>query len=220
MGREPRDLAFRGLGAFLLSVPFLPLRRMFGPLEGAEALIPPGEWALGLAIFGVGAWLVTLAAGRRAPSLRGLTGRGLRRAGRISTVAACVAVAGLLVAASLGAFHRSPHLVDSVVQLFQAKIFASGELAAPPPPGGGFFATLHMIADASGWYSQYPPGHAALLAAGVPGGVPWAVTPVASLGSALLLFLTTRRLFGRACARLTLVLWRCVPSSGSWGPAS
>lgn len=200
------DAAFRGLGAFLLSVPFLPLRRLFGPLEGAEALVPPGEWALGLAIFGTGSWLVAMAAGERAPSLRRITEGWAGRAGRPVTVGAALLLAGLLLAASWEAFERSPHLVDSVVQLFQAKIFAAGRLVAPPPPGDGFFTTLHMIEDAGGWYSQYPPGHAALLAAGVAAGAPWSVPLVLSLGSTALLFGAVRRMYGRTCARLTVLL--------------
>lgn len=196
----------RAIGAGLLAVPFLPLRRLFAPLEGASALVSPGEWALGLAIFGVLAWLAALLGGDRVPSLRGAAS-GLDRGTDRAWFGLGIAVlAILLVAASRVAFRGSPHLIDSVVQLFQAKIFASGALVAPSPPDGGFFTVQHMITDHGGWYSQYPPGHPALLAVGVTVDAAWAVPVLLSLGAAGFLHAAARRMYGPRCGRLTLVL--------------
>ncbi|MFW6206838.1 MAG: glycosyltransferase family 39 protein [Gemmatimonadota bacterium] len=197
---------WRAAGVVLLSVPFLPLRPWFGPIDGAAALVSGGEWALGIGIFAVMAWLTVLLAGWWIAPI-GRWERELRRGGTGSWLTAgLVLLAFLLVAASWIAFHRSPHLIDSVVQLFQAKIFASGALTAPSPPDGGFFSTLHMLVDEAGWYAQYPPGHAGLLAVGVAAGVPWLAPLVLSLGSAGLMYASARRVYGPACARLTLVL--------------
>lgn len=205
-GGPSRDAVYRLLGVLLLAIPFLPLRRLFGPLEGAGSLVPPGEWALGVAIFGLVAWLVAMFGGRRVPpgaSVGAWLGRSDEWAWRGALAAVLAAV---LVAASVFAFHRTPHLIDSVVQLFQARIFATGALTAPRPPEGGFFVTQHMLVDEAGWYSQYAPGHPALLAVGTAVGAAWLVPVVLSVGTALALHGAVERLWGAAVGRLTLLL--------------
>jgi hypothetical protein len=54
-------------------------------------------------------------------------------------------------------FDQIPHVQDSIAQLFQAKIFASGRLYATSHPLREFFDYTHMINNGK-WYSQYPPG--------------------------------------------------------------
>lgn len=199
-------VACRALGAVLLAVPFLPLRRLFGSLQGAGALVPPREWGLGIVVFGLSAWLMMLVAVGRLEAL-GRWPRLLEVGGqRTWIVGGLTALTVLLVSASTFAFRHSPLLVDSVVQLFQAKIFASGDVAAPAPPGGGFFVTQHMIVDGGRWYSQYPPGHPALLAAGVIARIPWLVPIIISVASAALIYRAAERMYGLRCARITLLL--------------
>lgn len=200
------EALYRALGVLLLAIPFVPLRRLFGPLEGAGALVPPGEWALGLAIFGVVAWLVAMFGGARVPSGRSVAAWLERGESGVWRGGLSVVLAAALVAASLVAFHRTPHLIDSVVQLFQAKIFAAGDLGAPRPPGGGFFVTQHMIVDDAGWYSQYAPGHPALLAVGTAAGAAWLVPVALSLGTGLSLHGVAERLWGATVGRFTLLL--------------
>ncbi|MFN2433176.1 MAG: glycosyltransferase family 39 protein [Gemmatimonadota bacterium] len=205
-----RDLAgvvVRGAGFLLLALPFLPLPLLFGEIPGASALVPPGEWLLGLGIFGTAAWLL----GTLLPAP--VDGAGSRLAAALLRPSAArfgaallAALGGLLLLTSLVAFRRHPLLVDSVVQLFQARIFAEGRLTATLPPLQAFFVTQQVLMDAGGWYAQYPPGHSALLALGLLGGAAWAVPVALTTGTALLLFRFAGRAYGPTVARVTLAL--------------
>ncbi len=122
--------------------------------------------------------------------------------------AVAIAAAATAVAACLSAvvFGRIPHVQDSIAQLFQARIFASGRLWAPAPALPQFFEYTHMIIRDGRWYSQYPPGHALLLVPGVWLGAPWLINPL--LGGITLfgVYALGRELFDRATARLAALL--------------
>lgn len=106
---------------------------------------------------------------------------------------------------SLFVFEQMPHVQDSVAQLFHAKIFASGNLTAPAPAEPEFFEYLQMIMT-DRWYSQYPPGHASLLAVALLAGVPWILNPLLGSLSILLLYVLARDLYGDETGRITVVL--------------
>ena len=120
-------------------------------------------------------------------------------------------LAGLLLLVSGFAFQHRPLSVDSVAQLFQARIFASGSMVAPSPPLVEFFVTPHMIIGGERWYSQYPPGHPALLAMGVLLGVPWLVPILLSLLTAGLLYGFTARAYDRVTAKVAFLLLLLAP---------
>ena len=42
----------RAAGALLILLPFVPRTTVYGPVPGGSLLVPPGDWALGIAIFG------------------------------------------------------------------------------------------------------------------------------------------------------------------------
>ncbi|MFW6088438.1 MAG: glycosyltransferase family 39 protein [Gemmatimonadota bacterium] len=202
------------IGAVLALVPFVPIERLFGAPERAAAarLVPPLEWLLGMFVFGAVAWL----GARLLPRLPARAEAGLAALDRrVSSVAfSCVclaALAGLLVLTSIVVFRHRPLLVDSVVQLFQAHIFATGRLTAPVPPGEAFVATQHMLVRGSGWFSQYPPGHAAVLAPGVLLGAAWVVPVVLSLGTAALLYRFAVSAWDERTGRVTLLLLLFAP---------
>lgn len=195
----------RLLGWFLLAVPLVPVRSLFGDAPGLQGLVPPREWLLGLFVFGAPAWLVVRLA-PRAPATLELAARRAIGSGKALEGLVTALLCAALLAVSWGAFGHRPLLVDSVVQLFQARIFAAGLLTAPAPPLEAFFATQHMIVEGGRWYSQYPPGHSALLALGVLAGAPWLVPVALSTGTALLLSAFARRAYGPSEARLTLLL--------------
>jgi len=202
----------RAAGWLLLAIPLVPLRFIFDDPPGTTWLLRPGEWGLGLFIFFALAWL----ASRLAPDFVDRVGAAV--AGRIGApsdrtfrIAGLGGLAVILLVASTFAFSRSPLLIDSIIQLFQAKIFAGGNTWVPAPEHEGFFTTQHMVSDAGRWYSQYPPGHAAALAVGVLAGVSWLVPIVLSLGTAWLITATTRRLFGESTARVALLLTLLAP---------
>jgi hypothetical protein len=180
----------RAGGLLLVLVPFVPIERLFGSLEDtALGYVGPGEWLLGVFVFGSVGWLLA----RGMPRFTSAVATGLVRLdGRLEKTRGTpflllVGLGGILLFASWIAFRHRPLIVDSVVQLFQAQIFAAGRLTAPPPPGEAFVATQHMLVGSGGWFAQYPPGHAAILAVGVLAGVPWLVPVVLSLATAALI---------------------------------
>lgn len=194
-------------GALLIVVPLVPLRT-----EGF-GYIPPAEWLLGLFVFGTAAWLIA----HFVPVLpNGLLtavsslNAGLLR-GRRLQVLALTSLAFLLVLTSRVAFQHHPLLVDSVVQLFQAHIFASGHLAAPVPPAEAFVATQHMLMHEGRWFAQYPPGHALLLSAGVLVGLPWMIPILLSLGSAWFIARFASEAWGEDTGRAVAMLMLFVP---------
>lgn len=194
----------RIFGVLLLVIPFVPLREIFGETKGASAYLPPGEWALGLAIFGVGAYLLSSALEGRILASVSRAGRvlGARRPAELAAGGGGI-LAAILCSVSWFVFRHRPQQVDSIAQLFQAKIFAAGMVEAPLPPEGAFFTTLNMVFGDSGWYSQFPPGHSLLLTVGVWLEMPWLVPVFLSIGTAGLLVAFACSAWGRATATVT-----------------
>jgi hypothetical protein len=75
-------------------------------------------------------------------------------------------------------FSRVPISIDELVQLVQAKTFASGRLWQPASPTPEFYSVLNMVDGSGRYYGQFPPGGPAMLALGVLVGTPWLVGPV------------------------------------------
>ena len=202
------------LGVLLVVVPFVPLEPVFGSLEvsAVTRVVPPLEWLLGIFVFGSVGWLVA----RLLPRVPAGLEAGLvavdERATRAWFSATCLgALAIVLVVTSIVVFRHRPLLVDSVVQLFQAQIFATGRLTAPAPPGEAFVATQHMLVRGGRWFSQYPPGHSAVLAIGALVGAAWVVPLVLSLGTATLLYRFAASAWNERTGRVTLVVLLFAP---------
>ncbi|HKK08837.1 MAG TPA: glycosyltransferase family 39 protein [Gemmatimonadota bacterium] len=201
---ERGSVALRALGLLLILVPFVPIRALFGTVPDASKLVTPGQWLLGTGIFLVTAWLVCLI-----PASGGLGRRARTWAGRVAPwtrAVTLVILAVLLPCVSWFVFRHRPLLVDSVAQLFQAHIYASGRWTAPAPTHPAFFSTQNMLFDGARWYSEYPPGHPALLALGLVARAPWLVPVLLSLGSAMALYGFVRRVYDATTARVTAVL--------------
>ena len=201
----------RVFGWFLLLVPFVPLAWLFGEIDRTRGLVPPSEALLGLFVFGSLAVLGARLLPARAPErvlqvLDREHGPGSKIAG-----GAVLVLLVLLLITAIFAFARRPLLIDSVIQWFQAQIFASGRLYAGAPPDEAFFAVQHMLVDGGRWYSQYPPGHSALLGIGAALGVAWLVPVALSVGTVLLLYAFTRQAYDLATARTTVVVLALAP---------
>ncbi len=201
----------RMFGWFLLLVPFVPLAWLFGEIDRTRGLVPPNEALLGLFVFGClavfGARLLPARVPERVLQILDRE----RGAGSKITGGAVLLLVVLLLVTAVFAFARRPLLIDSVIQWFQAQIFASGRLYAEAPPDEAFFAVQHMLVDGGRWYSQYPPGHSALLGLGAALGAGWLVPVALSLGTALLLYGFTRRAYDLATARTTVVVLALAP---------
>ncbi|MEX2116773.1 MAG: glycosyltransferase family 39 protein, partial [Bacteroidota bacterium] len=107
-------------------------------------------------------------------------------------------------------FEHIPHVQDSIAQFFHGKILAQGALTAPAPPvPPDFFNFLHMIIMDGKWYSQYPPGHSVLLAAGSLLNAPWIINPLFGSLTIIAAYALGKELFdetaGRIAAALTLL---------------
>ena len=117
-----------------------------------------------------------------------------------------VGVVSFLVTAVVAraVFESRPNLVDALLQLTHARYFAAGQLGGPPIFADGFWHMQNSLVNASGWFSQYPPGHIALLALGFAAGAAWLVGPVVmGLATALTVLAMARLLPGReAVARV------------------
>lgn len=87
-----------------------------------------------------------------------------------------------------------PHVLDSIAQLFHAKIFKMGKLYASLPPQKEFFDYTHVINDTR-WYSQYPPGHTLLLMLGLFLGVPWLIGPLVGTLSLFIFYRLVKEIY-------------------------
>ncbi len=203
-----RTFAVRAGALVLLILPFVPPSLVLGhDLEDSS----PIQSVCGLVIvFAASFILGFLPAGAVSFITRfGQTIAGCSR--RTFLTAALGVLATTLCLISLQAYSQSPLYLDSVVQLFQAKIFAGGALVAPLPKHLEFFMVPNMLFDERGWYSQYPPLHSALLAFGVLLNTPWMVPIVLAVLTALVLYFAVLEIYDELTARVSLVLLLVCP---------
>jgi len=111
---------------------------------------------------------------------------------------------------SLLIFEHIPHIQDSICQLFQAKIFLSGNLYTSPPVHKDFFRFLYII-DNNKWYSQYPPAHSFFLMLGLLFNVPWLINPIFGAISAIVLYKIGKEVYDLKTSNLSLLLFTASP---------
>lgn len=121
-----------------------------------------------------------------------------------------VVAAGLAILSS-GLFSyivldHMPHIQDEIAMLFQAKLLASGRLAAPAPALPEFFDCEFVINDGARWYSKYFLFQALPLVPGVWLGVPWLVHPALAGVAVWLTYLIGRDLLNEKIGRIGAVL--------------
>lgn len=91
--------------------------------------------------------------------------------------------------AALRVLGPRPLLIDEIIQVFQARTFASGRLFLPQPSWPEFSSSMHLIDWGGKLYGQFPSGGPAIAALGTKVGAEWIVGPVAG---ALTVFLFAR----------------------------
>lgn len=99
---------------------------------------------------------------------------------------------------------------DEFAQRWQASLLASGHLSARAESHPEFFSTLETLQVDGRWFSHFPIGGPALLAAGLLVGAPWLVNPVLAVLGVLAVYRFVRRTMDERAARLSVVL--CVLS--------
>lgn len=192
------------VGAALGLLPLLPLPQWTGAAdEGPRWAAHVESWAIGLVVVLVAGALAGRLATRVAPPR-------VRWPDPPAAVLVGVLTAGLTALSTYtltSVFASNPHLVDEVAQLFHAKIFLAGRLTAPLPEPPDAFLIIHTGVTDTGWVSQYPPGQALLLAAGLLVHAEWLVNPILGGVSAVLIYLVARGLYGARTAKAAAVLW-------------
>ncbi len=191
-----------GAGAVVLAA--LPIAAWTGSSDlGPDFAIHVRAWLLGTLVVIAGAVI----GGRLASRIRL---RGPKWVYANGALIACgLAMTFVAVAAFIAwwAFAANPHSVDEMAQLFQARVFLAGRLAAPPPDPPEAFLFLHTWIAPAGWVSQFPPAHSLLLAVGMGIGLEWLINPILGGVSLVLVYLLARGLYGRRTALLAAVLW-------------
>ena len=84
----------------------------------------------------------------------------------------------LYIAIARLVFDGRPLLIDELVQVMQARLYAAGTLFAPVERYREFFSVLHVVDTGGKVYSQFPPGGPAILALGELVGATWIIGPL------------------------------------------
>jgi 4-amino-4-deoxy-L-arabinose transferase-like glycosyltransferase len=162
---------------------------------------------LGLVVVGA---LVPILARRPRESDRALRTQSFNRQWPFQLGAITLAVAATCCLAYTQTVYlqRIPHVVDSAIYLFQARMFAAGMIAPPAPAVPVAFEDGwgYLVAHRNLWISQYPFGHPLLLAIGQRLGQPWLVAPVVGGLSVLLVFWIGRSIYGPLTGLLAALL--------------
>jgi hypothetical protein len=95
-------------------------------------------------------------------------------------------------------FERLPHLEDELAYLYQARIFAGGQIVIDSPQDHrAFWQPFVIDYEPTGKrFGKYPPGWPAVLALGVKAGCPWLVNAVLGALTVILVFRLGREIWG------------------------
>ena len=179
------------------------------PFPGFQLLLD--GWLSGTAIcVGVGAVVAILLRRRAAAATAVLPAT--ERGGLDAVSVGIVAVAAVLyVVVARMVFSGRPLLIDEIIQVVQARIFASGRLWLPAPAHPEFSSSMHLI-DTGKLYGQFPAGGPAMLALGTLFRAEWLVGPVAGVVSAWAFARLLRSIEpSRFVRRLALALFALAP---------
>jgi hypothetical protein len=115
---------------------------------------------------------------------------------------------GLSAAIAWLVFDRQPVLVDAHAQLVQARYFAAGLFGGPAGEPYEFWVGTNTFVPDGRWVSQYPPGHAMVLALGFLADAVWVSGPALMAVTAGFTALAAERLLpnDRTAARVGSVL--------------
>jgi len=104
------------------------------------------------------------------------------------------------------AFQHIPHVMDSVGQVFQARVFASGRAWLPAKWDDWFFSFVSIFNDGHRIYEISPPGHSLLLMLGSLVHAEWLVNPVLGALTIVVFYLLGRELYDQKTGRITALL--------------
>lgn len=112
-------------------------------------------------------------------------------------------------------FERMPHLEDEVAYLFQARIFAGGQLVVESPqPTSAYWQPFIVDSQATGHrFAKYTPGWSALLAIGVLLGQTWVINAFFSMLTIALVYRLGREFFSPDVGVITALLTAFSPAA-------
>jgi hypothetical protein len=119
---------------------------------------------------------------------------------------AAVVHLSLTLVLSFWLFGGVPHVMDSVAQLFHAKILAGGSVAAPAPPVPEAFDYSHLVVSEGRWFSVYHLAHSFLLSLAVRVGLAPMTNPLLGIVGLVGLAYLARLVAGERIARLVVLL--------------
>ena len=169
-------------------------------------------WLFGGACVLVIAYLAARALGDRAAPI-GTRVCGLVMAPSSRTFLWVVSIAGFLFAAGAAwyCFNRQPQSIDEMAQLWHARMLLAGHLSIPTEPDPAFFSAMNVVDAGGRWYSQFPVGGPAVLAAGLALGAVWLVNPVLIAFTTRNVYRFAQRAYGEAFARGATLLLLMAP---------
>lgn len=168
-----------GLGLGVLG--FLPLVNWIGGGHSAEWYgVSLSEWMSGAAI-SLGVALVLFVVLRRFDRWPAGTWDRISRAAVnrpvVTGLGLGAAALSLYAAIARSVLSSRPLLIDEIVQVMQARIFAEGRVARVASDLPEFFSALHVVDVNGSVFSQFPPGGPLMLVPGVLAGAAWLTGP-------------------------------------------
>lgn len=185
-------------GVFLLVFGLLPIANWIpGGHEAPWYGRVLGDWLGGAAVIGLVVLLTWILVRNRPPEATpsrwrsvasGIDSLGWRGDLAIAGIALCIgAVVAWLVHSG------RPLLIDEIVQVFQARVFAGGALWAPSPEHPEFTSSVHILDLDGKRFAQFPPGWSTILALFSILKLEWLAGPIL-FGLAVLVFARLLRL--------------------------
>jgi hypothetical protein len=103
-------------------------------------------------------------------------------------------------------FQHIPHVQDTIDQVFQARIFASGRITLPARFDDYFFSFIYVINDGVRVYTEYPFGHPLLLALGSLIHAEWLVNPLLGSAEIFVLYFLGKEVYDDTTGRIAAML--------------
>jgi len=172
-----------GAAALLTALSLLPIANWIrgGHSFALYSFALDGWWSGTLLALGAGIVLAIIS-GKRPGLWRSGWWSRTARAARLTSPgpAALLAAAATLLYAIVARmiFGGHPLLIDEIVQVWQARVYASGHLWVPTTGAPDLFGSMHVVDHAGKVFGQFPAGGPAMLALGSLIHAEWLVDPV------------------------------------------
>lgn len=197
----------QSIGGLILLLPLIPVAYYFSPLPDQTSFRAPITWFPQIAC----ALLFALSLQKFAPlyiksRIDDIYKRFINSSNIYFLLISITIQFALTFNLSLYISNGAPFFLDAIVQSFQAKYFAAGHLALLNQPYPEFFTVPNTVLLPSNWFSQFPPGHAALLSIGELLGGQLLILCFTSCATSILLFYGLKNIYDTEIAKLSILL--------------